>query len=86
MTNAGEMENKGWELTLNWRSKIGKDFNYSIGFNLSDVKNKVMDLHGYKSPTNDLTVRFEGEPLNAIYGWETLGICEDQATYENMPN
>lgn len=82
MTNAGEMENKGWELTLNWRSKIGKDFNYSIGFNLSDVKNKVTDLHGYKSPSNDLTVRFEGEPLNAIYGWETLGICEDQATYE----
>lgn len=82
MQNAGEMENKGWELTLNWRSTIGSDFNYNIGFNLSDVKNKVTDLRGYKSPTTDLTAKIEGEPLNAIYGWETLGICEDKATYD----
>lgn len=82
MTNAGEMENKGWDLTLNWRSKIGKDFNYHIGFNLSDVKNEVTDLRGYKSPTSELTAKIEGEPLNAIFGWETLGICENQETYE----
>lgn len=82
MQNAGEMENKGWEITLNWRSTIGKDFNYHVGFNLSDVKNKVTDLRGYKSPTSELTARIEGEPLNALFGWETLGICEDQATYE----
>lgn len=82
MTNAGEVENKGWELTLNWKSNIGKDFKYNIGFNLSDVKNKVVDLRGYESPTDELTTRIEGEPLNAIFGWETLGICEDEATYE----
>ena len=82
MTNAGEVENKGWELTLNWKSNIGKDFKYNIGFNLSDVKNEVVDLRGYESPTDALTTRIEGEPLNAIFGWETLGICEDEATYE----
>lgn len=80
--NAGEMENKGWELTLNWHSTIGKDFQYNVGFNLSDVRNKVTDLKGYKSPTTDLTAKIEGETLNAIYGWETLGICEDQEMYD----
>lgn len=81
MTNAGEMENKGWELTVNWRSNIGKDFKYNVGFNLSDVKNKVTNLHG-ASTSESLTVRMEGQPLNSIFGYETLGICEDQATYE----
>lgn len=82
MENAGEIENKGWELTLNWRSNVGKDFKYNIGFNLSDVKNKVLDLRGYKSATDELTARIEGEALNAIFGWETLGICETQEDYD----
>lgn len=82
MENAGEMENEGWDLTLNWRSSIGKDFKYNVGFNLSDVKNKVTDLRGYKSPTSNLTTKMEGEALNAIYGWETLGICENQEMYD----
>lgn len=81
MSNAGSVENRGWELSLEWRDKIGDDFNYSIGFNLSDVKNKVLDLQGYKSPSNSLTTRIEGEPLNAIYGWETLGICTTEEQY-----
>ena len=82
MENAGEMRNRGWEWTINWRSNIGKDFKYNIGFNLSDVKNEVTDLRGYKSPTTALTAKIEGSPLNAIFGWETLGICETQEQYE----
>ena len=81
MENAGEIVNKGWDLTLSWRSKLGKDFNYTVGFNLSDVKNEVTDLKGYKSPTSNLTTKIEGHPLNAIYGWETLGICETEEQY-----
>ena len=57
MENAGKMENKGWDLTVSWRSNIGKDFKYNIGFNLSDVKNKVIDLRGYKSSTTELTAK-----------------------------
>lgn len=82
VSNAGKVRNKGWELTLNWRDKIGKDFSYHIGFNLSDVKNKVLDLQGYKSPTENLTTRIEGQPIDAIYGWKTLGICETKEEYE----
>ena len=44
-TNIGEMDNWGWELSLTWRDKIGKDFKYRIGINtgMSDNKVKVMD-------------------------------------------
>ncbi|MCS2668770.1 TonB-dependent receptor [Bacteroides fragilis] len=82
MENAGKMENKGWDLTVSWRSNIGKDFKYNIGFNLSDVKNKVIDLRGYKSSTTELTAKIEGQPLNAIFGFETLGICDNQELYD----
>ncbi|MDL2208214.1 TonB-dependent receptor [Parabacteroides sp. OttesenSCG-928-O15] len=82
MQNAGSVENKGWELSINWQDKINKDFSYRVGFNLSDVKNKITDLRGYKSPTNSLTIRIEGQPIDALFGWETLGICVNEEQFE----
>ena len=45
-TNLGEMDSWGYEIGLNWRDKIGKDFKYHIGINTgySDNKVLVMDL------------------------------------------
>ena len=45
-TNRGEMDNWGWELSLTWRDKIGKDFKYRIGINtgISDNEVKVMEF------------------------------------------
>ncbi|MEG1903521.1 MAG: SusC/RagA family TonB-linked outer membrane protein, partial [Bacteroidales bacterium] len=80
-TNAAEVSNKGWELTLNWRDQI-KDFKYNVAFNISDVQNKVTDLKGYKAPTNQLTILREGEPINSIFGWEATGICRTDEDYE----
>ena len=44
--NLGEMKNWGWELSLTWRDKIGKDLKYRIGLNTgySDNKVNVMDF------------------------------------------
>lgn len=80
-TNAAEVMNKGWELSLNWNDKIN-DFGYNVSFNLSHVKNEVVDLKGYESPKNSLTILKEGEPINALYGWEVLGICRTDEDYE----
>ena len=43
--NIGEMEAKGWELSVNWNDKKG-DFSYSVGANFSSVKNKAVKLNG----------------------------------------
>jgi TonB-linked SusC/RagA family outer membrane protein len=80
--NAGSVQNTGWETTLSWNDKIGKDFNYHVGVNLSDVKNEIIDLRGYKSPTSTLTTRIEGYPIDALFGYETVGICMTQDDYE----
>jgi TonB-linked SusC/RagA family outer membrane protein len=43
--NAGEVQNRGWELTLNYRVRTGA-FNHSFSFNVADTKNKVLKLEG----------------------------------------
>ncbi|MBR1547113.1 MAG: TonB-dependent receptor [Prevotella sp.] len=41
-TNVGEMNNWGWELSVNWRDKIGKDFKYRVGINTGYHDNEVL--------------------------------------------
>lgn len=82
ISNAGKVRNRGWELTVNWQDQVSDDFSYNVSFMLSDVKNKILDLHGYKSPTSDLTTRIEGEPIDALFGWKTLGLADTQEKYE----
>ena len=41
-TNLGEMDNWGWELSVTWRDKIGKDLKYRIGINTGYSDNKVI--------------------------------------------
>jgi TonB-linked SusC/RagA family outer membrane protein len=71
--NAASVSNRGWEAALNWRDNI-KDFNYSLGFNLSDVKNRVEKLPGGDQVGG--TILRVGEPINAIYGVRVAGIFQ----------
>jgi len=68
--NAGQTENRGWELGLNYRN-WDNEFKYDINFNISDVKNKILDLKGLEE--SDITVNHEGYPMNSIYGLEADG-------------
>ncbi|MEB0262106.1 MULTISPECIES: TonB-dependent receptor [unclassified Mucilaginibacter] len=43
--NAGEVQNRGWELNINYRLRTGA-FNHSFAFNVGDTKNKVLKLEG----------------------------------------
>jgi TonB-linked SusC/RagA family outer membrane protein len=41
--NEGRVQNRGYEITLNWEDKIG-DFRYSISPNFSFARNKVVEM------------------------------------------
>ncbi len=81
--NAGSMENKGFEFSVNYSGKIGEGFRYDIGANLSDVKNKITDLRGtdYMSTdsNNNTFGYFAGTPFGAYYGYEVEGIFQSAA-------
>lgn len=68
--NAGKLENKGWEIGASYNDKFG-DFNFSAMFNISDVKNKILDLRGINQ--TGLTVNREGYPISSLYGYEADG-------------
>jgi TonB-linked SusC/RagA family outer membrane protein len=74
--NAGVVNNKGWELGIGYRGNINA-FKYSISLNLSDVKNKVIDMHGISQP--NLTISKEGYAINSIYGYQAEGLFKDAA-------
>lgn len=81
--NAGSMRNNGWELSLSWNDKVG-DFSYYVKGNLSDVKNKVIDLYG-KEYIGGTTITTEGEQFNSWYGFVADGYFQSQEEINNTP-
>ncbi|MCT1531602.1 SusC/RagA family TonB-linked outer membrane protein [Sphingobacterium daejeonense] len=73
--NSGEVQNKGWEVVVGWKDKVG-ELSYSANFNLSDVKNKITKLENYATNLGD-KVRLEGYPLDAFYGFEADRIAQE---------
>jgi len=80
--NAGSMENKGWELALGYNNKLG-NLKYSVNAMLSDVKNKVLDLHGKQYIGT--TVIKEGYAINSYYGYLSSGYFQTQDDINNWP-
>lgn len=75
MQNAGEVENRGWDLSMTYADKYG-DFNYRISANISDVRNKILDLNGISS--SDLLVNNEGYSMNSLFGLEAIGYIQPE--------
>ncbi|MDO5607465.1 MAG: TonB-dependent receptor [Capnocytophaga sp.] len=71
-TNNAKLRNKGWELQIDWNDQIG-DFKYSLGFNLSDNRVRVLS---YPNPSNSLGTYYNGQELGEIWGYTTQGIAK----------
>ena len=75
--NAGEVNNKGFELDLRWRDNIG-DISYSIGANMSFVNNKVTKFQGDVSSISGVYKTQEGKPINQLYVLKVDRIVRDE--------
>jgi len=42
-SNFGIVDSHGWELSINWQDKIGKDFRYNVKLNLSNNWNEIIE-------------------------------------------
>lgn len=83
--NAGEMKNRGWELTINYKLNSG-DFQHNFNFNVSDSKNKVTDFGGKERiDQNDQLYKLirEGQPLGSYFGYKTDGLFQ---SYDEIAN
>ena len=75
--NIGLVTNKGIELSLEHRNKV-RDFTYSIGGNISYVKNKLVKRNGGNPITDQYSWTDEGLPLGSFYGLTYLGVYSTQ--------
>ena len=92
--NIGEVDNKGYEITLNWSDKIG-DFTYSIGGMLFDNKNEVLKA-GYSAgdtlifKDNTDKIWYPGVAIDNYYGYQSNGFFRDADDVEHtgakLPN
>ncbi|MFN0174662.1 MAG: SusC/RagA family TonB-linked outer membrane protein [Saprospiraceae bacterium] len=90
--NAAQVENVGWDFTLQWRETKGK-FSYNIGAILSPVKNKVLAINEGKSEIfdantaqGDLATRtVVGGPIGAFYGYQVVGVFQNEDEIDSYP-
>lgn len=73
--NAGSVRNRGWDASISYRGG-SSDFKYNVMFNISDVKNTVLDLRGVSQ--SGLLVSREGYPINSIFALRADGYFQSQ--------
>lgn len=73
LRNAGKVENKGWDFSISYNDKIG-DVSFRATANLSDVKNKILDMKGIVNNFDDIYINMAGQSINSIWGLEAEGV------------
>lgn len=89
--NVGSMNNKGLEVALNYRGKVGNDFQFGAGLTLSRIKNTltsitsgtdyVLNFGGVTlvgQGWNEFSRSYVGGAVGEFYGYKSLGIFQSQ--------
>lgn len=84
ITNAGSINNKGFEFSLSWKDRIG-DVDYGINVNGATLKNKVTKLGDNNSDiiSGDYHRTSVGHPIGSYYGYVQDGIFQTQEEVDN---
>lgn len=78
-SNSGEMENRGVDISLTWSDRIGKEFRYSVGFNMNYNSNKVTKFKGALVYGQDESLRDkDGNPT-----WRYLNLDDVSYMYND---
>lgn len=89
LTNLGTISNKGVEVSLGFKDKIGDDFTYSISPNFSYNKNNVEsigDNFNFQLTGNGgVNLTNTGNPIGYFYGYRQAGIYQSYSQMENRP-
>ncbi|MBQ0068203.1 MAG: TonB-dependent receptor [Bacteroidales bacterium] len=81
--NKGKVDNRGFELILGHRNKVGKDFSYDVSANIAYNKNRILQFNDavnipdYQKKT--------GHCIGSIVGLVADGLYKDEADLANSP-
>ena len=75
--NTGDMDNHGWEITLNYISPRYGDFSWSGNFNISQYKNKLVKLNNLVNTIGGDWRLMVDQPMGVYYGYVCDGIFQN---------
>lgn len=83
--NVGKMENSGIEMEAAYRFKVGRDWSFRLGGNLTYLKNKLIEYGNDSGWANldsfqgvgTITRAQNGKPFPYFYGYKTDGIFQN---------
>ncbi len=86
VANVGSVENRGVEVSVNWRHKV-KEFRYAFGVNASYNKNKMTKIGNEEKVlpgaswaiAGAVTRAEEGLPIAYFWGYKTDGLFQNQS-------
>ena len=89
LRNVGTIRNSGFEIVATWTGEINKDLKYTIGGNLSTLKNEVRDLYGQAyldGGQAEFRQRSQvGEPILSFFGYEVESVYQNQSEIDADP-
>jgi hypothetical protein len=92
VVNIGDIQNKGFDLALNYRGRVGKDLQYSVGTNITAYKNLVMDIPspGYfdgvsQQGMGTLVRNKQGEATSSFFGYEVISLFNSDQEVAEAP-
>lgn len=71
--NVGAVRNRGFEWNVTYSDSRG-DWAWNVGFSMSHVKNKILEMGGLQETIGGNTVNRIGEPIGAYFGYKAIGI------------
>jgi len=93
--NQATIQNKGFEISITWKDRVGSDFGYSLSGNIGVNNNKVLSVLSGKNPIYDggngiangnlATRTVVGEPIGEFYGYKVTGVFQTQAQVDGSP-
>ena len=76
--NVGAVRNRGWEWNVNYSDSKG-DWVWNVGFNLSHVKNEILEMGGLEETISGQTINRIGNPIGAYFGYKAIGMYRTEA-------
>lgn len=87
--NIGSVRNWGYEVNLNSRNVVGKDFSWETALNLSFNKNRVEQLNNENTPIYtgwESTVKIAvGRPLYTYVLYDAIGVYRTEEQLKTLP-
>ena len=96
IVNAGSVENKGVEFSINYNDSFSDDFKFNVGFNFTTLQNEVLSVDvggngivqggefGVGISQTGIARMQAGMPMGYFYGYQTNGIYQTQAEIDAL--